>query len=782
MFNRFDRCAKRRAAPYNKTGATLSSAIALFCCLTPEIVEAQTKEGGSAQTKQDEIVVTAQRREESLQQVPISVTAIGGEQIEQLRFQDATQIVQQIPNMNAVTTYGNSAPLFSVRGMSNSDFSPSSNTPVPLYADDILINNITGQGFALFDLERVEALKGPQGTLFGYNSSAGTIHFISRKPTDIFEGSGSISFASRDEQALNMALGGPVVGDSVRGRLAFFSRKDDGDFVNINNGKRIGKDQRWAVRGMLDIDLSPNAGVLFKAQYGKSDGDPAIRHTEQAVNNFTGEVLGGRYQIRQELGEFEEVESAEISSRFHLDLDAARLELISGYLKIDSGLSTNLFDGTQVGLLNLGYGAPVTTPFYGPQGFSSGSKQFSQEARLTSQFDGPFSFILGAFYLHENLDGRNWFLGGDDAGAFGYFGNDPSVFLMLNEYNQELSSSALFAQGDYELTPELRATLGGRVSWDKRSLDLTFANYDGATTYANARTIDPFDVTLADVTDLSGLETTQQDLSWTNWSGRFAIDYQPNSDTLLYASLSRGVKSGAFNTVAFIDLSEANSVAPETVVAYETGVKLDLADRRVQLNLAGFYYDVDNYHQKVVDELGREFLVGADKVKFYGFELEARARPTESLTTQLAVGWQKGTYTDFVEPTPLGPVDRSGNIVPGTGAFTISGIARLDLPVSGVLTLAPQVDFNFTQGSFYSPANTVKAAQLTPTSKTDDFFNLNLRLSLSDVNNRHGITLFVQNALGQYRALRRNPVGFLDNSLTSYSPRRAFGVMLNGKL
>lgn len=737
----------------------------------------------TARSGGDDIVVTAQRREEGLEDVPIAITVLSGDSLERFRFNDATQIVQQIPNMNATNTLGASAPLFSVRGMSNADFNPSSNTPVPIYSDDILINNVTGQGFALFDLQRVEALKGPQGTLFGYNSSAGAIQFISRRPTDSLEGSGSASIAGHGERTLNLAVGGPLVGDSVRGRIAFFGRRDDGDFININNGERIGKDDRWAVRGLVDADLSANASVLIKAQYGKYDGDPAIRPTEQDVNNLTGEILGGKREIRQELAQYENVEYGELSSRLKVDLGPVGLDLITGYLDIKSGLSTNFFDGTQVGLLDLGYGAgPVQTPLYGVQGGTAHSKQFSQEARLTSQTDGPLSFILGAYYLQEKLDGSIWFFAGDDSGAFGYFGTDPAAFLTYSIYQQNLSSFALFSQWDYKFTDKLKLTLGGRVSWDKRSLDLTFANYDGATTFVNGATIDPLHPKFSDVTDLSGLDRTQQKLDWTNWSGRLAVDYQPSPDALLYASLSRGVKSGAFNTAALVDISEANSIGPETVLAYETGVKLTLADRRLQTNLAAFYYDVDNYHQKVVDQFAREFLSSADKVEFYGFEFEATARPIDLMTAKLGAGWQKGKYKRFIEPTGAGPIDRSGNTVPGTGNWTVNGLLRLDLPVANDAALiSPQVDFNFVQGSYYSTGNDVKAPQLSPARKTDDFFNLNLRLTLQDADERYGVTFFVQNVLDQFRVLRRNPVTFLDNSLSGYSPPRTFGVSINGR-
>lgn len=728
------------------------------------------------------IIVTAQRRAEALSDVPVSVTAITSENLERLRIQDATQIVQQIPNVTAQTTFGASAPLFAVRGMSNPDFNPSANTPVPIYSDDVLINNITGQGFALFDLDRVEALKGPQGTLFGYNSSAGAIQFISHRPTSTFEGSGSFSYAIRDEMTLEAALSGPLVGDAVRGRISGYYRQYDGDFENLASGQRVGGNDRYAVRGFLDIDTSTNSSILLKAQYGKFKGDPAIRHTEQAMNNFTGEALGGKRQVINELDQFERVEAFELSGRFAADLGAFALDLISGYLKVDAGYSTNFFDGTQIGLLDLGYGAgPVQTALYGVQGSDTTSEQFSQEARLTSQLSGPVSFILGAYYLQETLDGTGWFFAGDDSGAFGYFGADPAAFLVFDDYRQKLSSFALFAQGDYEITPSLTATLGGRVSWDQRDLDLIFANYDGFGTFVNGRTVDPFNVQLSDVTDLSGLETSSQERSWTNWSGRLALDYKPTADSMIYASLSRGVKSGAFNTAAFIDLSEANSIGPEAVLAYEVGTKLAIADRRLQLGAAAFYYDVDNYHQKVVDEFGREFLSAADKVHFYGFEVEATARPAQIVTAQFGAGWQKGVYDEFIEPTGAGPVDRSGNVVPGSGAWTANGVLRVDAPLGSAGTLSPQVDFSFLQGSYYWVGNSVKAPQLAPESKTDSFFSLNLRLTWSIADKGLSVTAFVQNVLDQYRAVRRNPVSFLDNSLTSYSPPRSFGVMLEGQ-
>lgn len=732
----------------------------------------------------DEIVVVAQRKQESLQDVPIAVSVIGGEDIERFRFQNTTQIIDQIPNMTSTTAFGTSSPLFTLRGISNAEFNPSSNTPVPVYSDDVLINSITAQGFALFDVDRVEVLRGPQGTLFGYNASAGAVHFLSRRPTETFEASASASYATHKEITTNAAVSGPIAGDRLLGRLSFYSRDDKGTVKNINTGQRIGEDERWAVRGLLDLKISESTDLLLKAQYGKFQGDPAVRPTEQDVNNFTGEPLGGDREIRNELGEFEDVESTEVSARIHTDFGTASLDLVTAYLMNDSALTLNFFDGTQVGLLNLGYGAgPVTAPLFGVQGFNSETWQFSQEVRLSSQLDGPFQYVVGAYYLKEELDGRTWFFGGDDSGALGLLGATPAAFVAFDEYTQELSSAAAFSQTYYDITDALKLTLGARISWDSRDLDLVFANFDGLTTFVDSQAVDPFDVRLSDITDLSGLDRTNQGKDWTTWSGRVALDYRFADDTLVYGSVSRGVKSGAFNTSAFVDISEANSIDPEKLLSYELGAKTRLADDRVQLNGAVFFYDVSDYHQKVVDLFGREFLSSAEEVDFYGFELESVFTPIDDMTIQVGVGWQRGEFKKFDEPSATGTSDRSGNIVPGTDAWNINSVVRHDfiLP-NGLGILSPQVEFTYTEGSFYGTANSVEAPQLTTADKTDDIYNLNLRLSYLDPSERFGLTVFAQNVLDEYKATRRNPVSFLDSSLTTYTAPRRIGVSLSARM
>ena len=162
--------------------------------------------------------MTAQRRAERLQEVPLAVTAVGGQRIADAGLASATDIVNQVPNLQANNIFGNSTPLFTLRGLANTEFNSSANTPIPVYSDEMLLNNVAAQGFALFDLDRVEVLKGPQGTLFGYNASAGIIHFVSKRPTATPEGRLFLS-GSFNERVATGHVSGPVLGEAVRGRL-----------------------------------------------------------------------------------------------------------------------------------------------------------------------------------------------------------------------------------------------------------------------------------------------------------------------------------------------------------------------------------------------------------------------------------------------------------------------------------------------------------------------------------------------------------------------------------
>lgn len=753
-------------------GATSAS------CLAGWSAQAQTAPEPSAV---EEVIVTAQRRAERLQDVPVAVTALGQEAIADAGMTSSTDIVAQVPNLQAVNTFGNSTPQFTLRGVSNTEFNPSSNTPIPIYSDDLLLNNLAAQGFALFDLERVEVLKGPQGTLFGYNASAGIIHFVSARPTSTLEGRLYASYGSYNDRAANGSVSGPLFGEAVRGRLAFTARDGEGYYKNLVNGEPLGEDERWAVRALVDVDLGENTLVQIKAQTGRFLGQPTMRAAEQAIQPLTGQVLGGVYDLYSTTQQFERVKATEASLRLTHHFDGFDLNSVTGGVFTRTHLAFNYVDGVVQGALDLGYGAgPVETPYYGVQSGRAKSDQFTQEVRLSSSTESALQWIVGAFYMQEDLSSTGSFLFGDDSGAFGYLdGGAPAVFLVLDDYEQKIESLALFAHTTYQATEKLKFTLAGRLSRDKRKLDQDFYNYDGFGTYIDPRTADPYDVRPSDVVDLSGVENVKHDRTWEFWSGRVGVDYQIDSDKLVFASISRGVKSGAFNTAAFIDVAEINAVDPEKLVAYEAGAKTEWLDRRLRVNGSVFFYKVDGYHQKVVNQFGQELLAPADDVEFRGFEIEARAVPIPHLVLEVAAGWSEGEYRDFLSPNDAGGFDQlAGKTVPYTDRWDVSAKASYGWTTPQGGLLEPMFEYSYLQGAFSEETNTPKDVTLAPEAKTDDIHLVNLRLFYTLPGDQLRLGVFVNNVFEEDGVLRRTPLDIFGNSLSVYAAPRTVGVSI----
>jgi iron complex outermembrane recepter protein len=747
-------------------------------CLTGWSADAQTAAEPDAV---EEVIITAQRRAERLQEVPVAVTALAGAAIADAGMTSTTDIVAQVPNLQAVNTFGNSTPQFTLRGVSNTEFNPSSNTPIPVYSDDLLLNNLAAQGFALFDLERVEVLKGPQGTLFGYNASAGIIHFVSAQPTSTPEGRLYASYGSFDDFAANGAVSGPILGDTVRGRLAFMARDGDGYFKNLVNGDPLGEDERWALRGLLDIDLGENTLAQIKLQTGRFLGQPTMRPAEQEIQPLTGQVLGGTYDLFSTTQQFERVRATELSLRLTHHFDGFDLNTVTGGVLTKTHLAFNYVDGVVQGALDLGYGnGPVQTPFYGAQSTLAKSNQFTQEVRLSSATDSPLQWIVGGFYMQEDLRTTGSFLFGDDSGAFGYLdGGAPAVFLVLDDYEQKIESAAVFAHTTYQATEKLKFTLAGRLSRDKRKLDQDFYNYDGFGTFIDPRTTDPYDVKASDVVDLSGVENVKHDRTWEFWSGRVGVDYQLDRDKLVFASVSRGVKSGAFNTAAFIDVAEINAVDPEKLVAYEAGAKTEWFDRRLRVNGAVFFYKVDGYHQKVVNQFGQELLAPAEDVEFRGFEIEARAIPIPHLVLELAAGWSKGKYKDFLSPNDAGGFDQlAGKTVPYTDRWDVSAKASYAWTLPNGALLEPMLEYSYLQGAFSEETNEPKDITLSNKAKTDDIHLVNARLFYTLPGDKVRLGVFANNLFEEDGVLRRTPLDIFGNTLSLYAPPRTVGVSI----
>lgn len=432
-----------------------------------------------------DIVVTAQRRSENVQDVPISISAVSGEQLKALNIQDAQRIVDFVPNFKASGLGGaGGPPVFNIRGISFVDFSNINEASVALYVDEVY-QVAQGAGTQqVFDLDRVEVLRGPQGTLFGRNSTAGVVHYITRKPTDTFEGSLSAQYGSYDQVVLQMAAGGPVT-EGLRARFALKYNRDDGWQKDPRNGNRYASTDAIAARGIVQADLGPAIEFEGNIHYSRNNGqspvqrpyfllDPSnpsgycggrpvpgtpadIAHAQcvlagNGVSRTAGQAFDN-YRATRGITDREEWPFAYRSwggyGKITADLGFAELVSISGYETYDQEFT---YDGDGYDNRPYGSGSGDLGIF-----FNSQSETFSQEVRLSGD-SGPVDWVVGGFYYDGEQNAQSTI-------SVDNFKTD------LIGFTTHTKSVAGFGQADVAITDALTLTGGLRYTSDKRRMD-----------------------------------------------------------------------------------------------------------------------------------------------------------------------------------------------------------------------------------------------------------------------------------------------------------------------
>ena len=380
------------------------------------------------------------------------MTAFDENLIQKLRMERSFDVADQAPNLQIEEVYGVSAPRITLRGVTNADYSVTSNSPVTVYSDGVVLNNTTIQGFAMFDLERVEVLRGPQGTLYGRNSTTGSLNFISARPTDELTGYLRATAGRYGQKRFDGAVGG-AVSDSLRARLAFTSGESDGWVTNVLNGDKEPTQDDKAMRLGLEYDLAENVDVFFKAQWSEYSGEALLFHSGASVHPFFGTPNPGpsdNYRsIVMDLDDRpEDIDSLDIVLQVDWRFSDWTLTSLTGFNDHER-LWINDDDASEFPALH--------------EYSQHESDQFSQEFRLTSDFEGPAEWILGVYYMEENLDA----LGAFDFTAL-FFDPDPSNgYGSVNARAQTLDSFAAFGQLDYAFAEKWSAGLGLRWTDDE---------------------------------------------------------------------------------------------------------------------------------------------------------------------------------------------------------------------------------------------------------------------------------------------------------------------------
>lgn len=692
----------------------------------------------------EEVVVTALRREQSLQDVPASVSALSADQLKAFKIERTTDLADQIPNVQIEEQFGLTGPRIAVRGIVNADFNAVSNTPVTVYSDDVVLNSIQDHGFAMFDVERVELLRGPQGTFFGRNSATGAIQFFSVKPTEDTTGFINLTFAEFDQKRFEGAVSGTLIEDMLFGRISLLKNDGDGHIKNDFDGKDGPEADDFSIRTFLTYEKDKLDAAL-KVQYSEGEGQAITFHNILPINIFDGlsnAGPGSDYQkIQLDRAErTESIESTLTSLVVNYDFEGLVLTSVTGYSEHD--------------FFNFNDDDSTSSQFF-DEYFANEQEQFSQEFRLTTTDDSDLQWIAGVYYLTEEVSSQTNF---EFSGFFG----DPSVagFGSDISVNQDLDSYAIFGQADYSISDEWSVSIGLRWSRDEKDID-----HSVVPCFEFDPTISTFiqpGMRTGDCGDPAAIGATpSQSESWSASTGKVLVEYTPNADVLYYASIARGFKGGGFNGGAE-RLEQFSTVDPEIVISYEAGAKLTLMDGRAIVNIGAFYYDYEDMQQFTIgfapgsQTLARS-LVNVPEARNMGFEIEAFLRPIDGMTLNLGLGYVDTEFTDFPGLDDFGnPISFDGNEFPGAPKITFNGLLQYEISTSFGFII-PQVDFSYIDEYFadidntgsisFAPGDTGFAQVDGRTFDTTlgDFWDVNLRLSFTNEEQTTKLTLFVEN-------------------------------------
>jgi outer membrane receptor protein involved in Fe transport len=702
----------------------------------------------------EEVVVTAQRRTQALLDVPLAISALAGESLAAKGITNSANLATAVPNLQVSSPYGNTQPNFSLRGISvANEYNANQASPVGVYIDDVYLASRTSQGMGLFDLERVEVLRGPQGTLFGRNTTGGAINFITRRP-DLAgtRGRAEVGYANFDTVTAQGAFEATPVEGQLGLRVAVNYQKGDGQLQNVAPGGRDANSTD-TLQGRLSIRFLPNDGPLdvnVRAYAGRDRGSQAGVH--------------GLGVARTGLGFFDINENRIGDNRTSAWGVAANVAVeLSPRLTVTSITSV---DGGKQNLQQAADGSPLDILDIN---WRSKFRQVSEELRLNYEGE-TVRAVAGVSYGWDRTVTDNLFNIGSALGP----GVDGGFF---QHYRQTRKSYAVFAQGDYDLTDKLVVTLGLRYTSDD-------ADYTDGAAYLFAGTVDgprtPLATTVPCATP-AGTCAYNPALRYAvsgdghALTGRLALSYTFDNGVLAYASYSRGYRSGAFNGGGYTSSVGITYIDPERVNAYEAGLKGRFLDRRLTLSSAVFYYDYKNQQVQDTRPGPVSFLVNAPKSEVYGGEIEAVFVASPRFKLNGSVGYLNATYKTLT----LQGADLSGNDLPFAPHWTAQ--AGFDWRIletgRGDLTLTPTV--NYFSRQYFSPFNSVNApgtAQANSELQQDAYVKVNASLAWTyeDVTVRAWVNNLFKEETYAY-GLDLRGAGFPFNFLVPSTPR-TFGV------
>jgi iron complex outermembrane receptor protein len=748
---------------------------------------AKAEGGDSGANAVEEVVVTAQKRTEDIQKVPISIQTFTAEAITDLGLKNSSDIGQFTPNVDIALPGGaGSEPILSIRGIALNDYDTNNAGPNGVYIDEVYISAPGSQNFQIYDLDRIEVLKGPQGTLYGRNTSGGAINYITNKPTDQFGGNLHVEYSSYNTEQVEGAINGPI-SSNLDARLAFVQNYSQGYFHNDLTGGPENGANDWAARGQLLWKPTSDLKFLFNIHGGQVNnrvqeyrhiGDFApgtqgsasptqcsvqATNAGQCVDLYGYGTPAGFYEGAYNRNEHLKVNNVGASVRADWSPDSAVTVTSITAFEHNDKFHPEDSDASPYRMVEADYGVLSNT--------------ITQEFRAAGSVR-RLNWVGGLYYLYENLNQNQplyLFQDFDEFGGFGVPagpGAGDGIAQIAYDRSQQISRAyAAFGQGDYAITSKLKLTLGGRYTAEQRSF-----RYQGSVQYqaGGENNYGPIMPTANDSNHLSD--------SAFNW--RAALDYAVTSDILVYGSAATGFKSGDFNG-SFLSLNLAEvalqlqPVKPEHVTAFEAGFKTGFFERRVLFDGAAFYNDYDNLQ---VFELVNPVLGGtgspvsvldnAKKAHTEGVEVQAQIIPLPHLTASAQIGYLETRFDQFLTSKSLVQQDYTGNQLPLSPHWSFAGVLDYRIPVDGG-SIDAQLSATFKSHQFFDDSN-------DPYTTQDGYWIENIRVAYKIDKANVEIAGYVRNLAGTQYYLDKfdltSPFGFIQGIV---GQPRSYGVEVN---
>lgn len=752
--------------------------------------------GQAEPTAIGEVVVTAQKREQNIQDVGIAVTPLGEDALQDLNIRTATDIVRAVPSLK-MNAYSSSQVVFNIRGVAQNSYGDEQEPPVAVYQDDSYSSSINLASFPVFDLARVETLRGPQGTLFGRNATGGAIQFISNRPTKEFEGYMSATYGRFDQRIVEGAISGPF-SDQVQGRLSFISNQDDGYIEGLVPGEKDrGANDHYALRGQLAFQPTESTNVNLILRYLKADNErqaglyshePACPNA-QRQGEFTPATLdcpfwgggegatGTGYRndsiIPSRGGDPWATEETSLSY-VDREIKAATLRIDSRIGELDL-VSITDYQKADKFYIEGGDASPdLGVVFY--QG--SDIKQYSEELRLSGSF-GNNQIVGGVYGMKVEGDYTGQFA---DPFYSDFCDGDPACsYIPFITASQETTSYAIFLQNEWRATDKVSLIAGLRYWHDNRegayygdeaSNGMHIA-FDETQVVGESFGV-PFDESVVPITLTPG----DADRTFDDVTARLELDYRLNDDVLLYASYNRGSKSGGYSfstgtpfadgvagTPAGTNAQFLNGILfdPEVLDAYEVGMKSTIGGTTT-LNASAFYYDYKDYQAFV--QLGYNQTVINLPATAYGLEVEINSHPVAGLTLQLGVSALSSNVEDIVLPDSITVVEHD---LPQAPDLSGNALARYEFALGGGKA--------FVQGDVLYTDNFCFTVLCAPVEKEGSYAVANARIGYGAENGQWQVAAFVDNLTEEeYRVYAFDSSLFAGVVAGVYGKPRTYGV------